>query len=235
MKVYVAVPTLGKVRAGLVRWLLVAQENFLSEKVPVDGLIDLSIDRPVESNRNRIVLKFLSSDCTHLLMVDDDVIVPDDLIPRFIRHDKDVVAAAPLIWHPVLRRPTIFAFKGEHRNYRFVDPSKGLQRCDFVGSAVLMMKRRVVEELPKPLFKVVLDEKGRFEKGEDQYFCELAREHGFEIWVDCDVIAGQAKEVELLEVLQLLRGIQNTLLLNASIDPTHPSSLKEGAFWLGLM
>lgn len=205
-KVFVAVPNLGKLRTGLVNWLMICNENFISDKVPIQGVIYLPINRPIEVNRNGIVKEFLKSDCTHLLMVDSDIMPSKDLIPRFLKYNKDVIGGYVPIWHPKLRKPTFFAFKKINNEYQFVDSKLGFQECDFVGSGIMMIKREVIEALPKPLFKQVFDQDVETVlKGEDQRFCEYAKENGFKIYVDCTSIESQAKEIDLIETLDIVK------------------------------
>lgn len=201
-KIFLAVPNLGDMRTGLVNWLLMCQENFKSDKIPIDGIIHLPINRPVEVNRNGIVKEFLKSDCTHLLFIDNDIMPSKHLIPRFLKYDKDIVGGYVPIWHPKLKKPTFFSFTKIDGKYEFVNPELGMQECDFVGSGILMIKRNVIELLPKPLFQQVFDELIiTVLKGEDQYFCELAKEHSFEVWVDCTSIESQSKNIDLVETL----------------------------------
>jgi len=205
-KVFVAVPNLGKLRTGLVNWLLICQENFVTEKVPIKGIIYTPINRPVEVNRNEIITEFLKTNCTHLLFIDSDISPSKDLIPRFLKHDKDVIGGYVPIWHPELRKPTFYSFIKKDDDYQFVDPKLGFQECNFVGTGVMMIKRKVIEKLQKPLFRQIFDESfTTVLKGEDQYFCELAKKHGHEIWVDCTSIESQAKIIDLVETLDIVK------------------------------
>ena len=202
-KVFVAVPNLGKLRTGLVNWLLICQENFVTKEIPINGIIYTPINRPVEVNRNCIVEEFLKTDCTHLLFVDSDISPSKNLIPRFLKYDKDVIGGYVPIWHPKLRKPTFFSFV-KNGDYTFVDKSLGFQECDFVGTGIMMIKREVIENLPKPLFKQVFDKSISIVlKGEDQYFCELAKKYGFKVWVDCTSIESQEKMIDLVETLDV--------------------------------
>lgn len=196
-KVYIAIPNLGKIRTDLVFWLI----NTLKTHGHLVGYIDLPIDRPVENNRNKIAFNFLKSDCTHLLTLDNDLALPDDQLPHMLSFDKDIVGGAVLIWHPVLKCPIHFAFTGEHKNYEFVDiKNNNLQPCSFVGSGIMMIKRRVFEIIKPPFFLQMLDEKGIFEGGEDEYFCIKAKKAKLGLYVDCSRILDQEKNLSLMEI-----------------------------------
>lgn len=203
-KVFVAIPNLGKIRTGLTNWIIACQGKFNSDKIPFNVIFYLPVNRPIEVNRNNIVKEFLKSDCTHLLFVDSDIMPSMDLIPRFLNHNKDVIGGYVPIWHPILKKPTFFSFKKKDGDYEFVDPKLGFQECDFVGTGIMMIKREVIENIEKPLFKQVFDELlTKVVKGEDQYFCELAKKNGFKIWVDCTRIESQEKNIDLVQTLNI--------------------------------
>ncbi|GAI93114.1 unnamed protein product, partial [marine sediment metagenome] len=70
------------------------------------------------------------------------------------------------------------------------------------GAGFLLVKREVFEKLPYPWFS--------FEKGgEDLYFCDKARENGFEIWADMSVLLGHLR-LEPVGASQFLTQYQNT-------------------------
>jgi len=135
-------------------------------------------------------------------MIDSDIAPSKELIPRFLNYNKDVIGGYVPIWHPTLKKKTFFSFIKKNGKYEFVNPSLGFQQCDFVGTGIMMIKRNVLEYLPKPLFKQVFNESlTTVLKGEDQHFCETAKKNGFEIWVDCTIQESQAKNIDLNEVL----------------------------------
>lgn len=199
-KIFVAIPNLGKIRTGLVEWLLHCNVNFQSFKVPINGIINLNIDRPIEVNRNIITNKFLETDCTHLLMIDADVQVLPNLIPDWIARDKDIIGGYVPIWNKELQHPRFFAYHKDGNKYTDIDPTKGFQKCNVVGSGAIMIKRKVVETIPNPRFRQILKKDGTFRMGEDQYFVETANSIGFEVWVDPTPM-DQRTEVSLIETI----------------------------------
>jgi len=199
-KIFVAVPNLGKIRTGLVEWLLYCHSSFLHPQTPIKGIINLNIDRPVEVNRNKIANKFLETDCTHLLMIDDDIQALPNLIPNWVKYDKDIIGGYIPIWNKELQHPRFFAYNFVNGKSIDIDPKLGFQRCDMVGTGAIMFKRKVIETIPNPRFKQVLKQNGEFRMGEDQYFCELARNAGFEIWVDPTPM-GHLYEFDIIETV----------------------------------
>ncbi len=200
-KVFVAIPNLGNIRTELVLWLLDCANNFNHHDIPINGVINLNVDRPIEVNRNIIANEFLKTDCTHLLMIDSDVSALPNLIPDWLRHDRDIIGGYIPIWNKELQHPRFFAYNIIDGKPVYINPKIGFQKCDIVGTGAIMFKRKVIETIPNPRFRQILDNDGRFKMGEDQYFVGLARNAGFEIYVDPRPM-DQRTNVNLIETIQ---------------------------------
>jgi hypothetical protein len=48
----------------------------------------------------------------------------------------------------------------------------------------MLVKRQVYEQMPRPHYSVTWNDDYSNMVGEDIFFCEKAREHGYEIWVE---------------------------------------------------
>ena len=64
----------------------------------------------------------------------------------------------------------------------------------------MMFSRRVLEGIPPPAFAYDFDADGVALNDEDIYFCDKARQLGFEIWAAYDHPCGHVKEIDLVEV-----------------------------------
>lgn len=64
-------------------------------------------------------------------------------------------------------------------------PEGGLIEVDAVGSAGMIVRRRVLEALEQPYFRI-----GEGQWGEDLDFCRRAQAEGFKVWVDLDMPLG---------------------------------------------
>jgi hypothetical protein len=172
-------------------------------KTFINFFIDLAQKHPVklfhvdstavDVARNVLVENFLKSDCTHLLFLDSDMVLPQNLADVLLKHDKDMVSALY-----VLRKAfrACYRFKQEDGHYKApekIEPNK-LIEIDAVGLGACLIKREVVEKVSKdnegkPLFK--MEYRTRTEiLGEDAFFCELVKKAGFKIFVDTSVLAG---------------------------------------------
>jgi hypothetical protein len=145
--------------------------------------------------RNRLVSKFLLSDCTHMLFIDSDMGWPDYAPLEFLAHDKDVLAAVGC----TKEEPPNFCVKFDKDTLRY-DEATGLIRVKSVGTGFMMISRRCLERMAKAYeakayhdvqdpgemipqvfwFDVIDNEM----VGEDFTFCARWRQMGGEIWID---------------------------------------------------
>jgi hypothetical protein len=125
------------------------------------------------------------------LLGDDHVFNPDILL-RLLQHDVDIVVPLVLMRTPPYK-PVVMARECDeldehgHVQYEvaFDLPAAGLHEVLAAGSAGMLIRRHVIEEMADPWFET--DGRGL---NEDLTFCRKAREAGFRIWCDVDVPMG---------------------------------------------
>lgn len=143
----------------------------------------------IDSNRNRMVEDFLSTECEWLYFWDTDVVIVDTefmlkmietgekldakviAIPYKIKNDKEEYCVVQLDEKGVL----INYKEGELTEPRLVSA---------VGAGSTLIHRSVLEKMKPPYFQIVPNEVGGKEMPEDFYFCQKVRELGFNIAVD---------------------------------------------------
>lgn len=123
-----------------------------------------------------------------LWLMGDDHFFPDDMLFRLLQRmyewDCKIVApmcfkhSAPFEW--VMYRAgddgTLAAYRSDEV------PQHGLFRVDACGSAGMLVRREVLDEMGSPWFK----QTNEFVPNEDIVFCQRAKELGYDIWVDLD-------------------------------------------------
>jgi cellulose synthase/poly-beta-1,6-N-acetylglucosamine synthase-like glycosyltransferase len=152
-----------------------------SKGIDIDMLpIGLSL---VYTARETAANTFMEGDYDALLFVDSDMKVPIDLLAKLVEADKDIVSGLAFKRFPPYE-PCIFN-KCERGSTQFwFDYPKGLIEIQGVGMACTLIKRKVFEKTPKPWF---------FPEpniGEDLAFCIRAKEQGFKIYCDTNLICG---------------------------------------------
>ena len=131
--------------------------------------------KPITNNRNSVVKRFLETDCDYLLMIDGDC-VPNEKILDMADYDKDIMGAVCFGYLKKMLVPFVMKRKLDGK-YDILDinQSSGVVECDAVGTGVIMIARRVLEDMPFP-FKNEYDPEGIKVKGLDFNFCRKAKD-----------------------------------------------------------
>ena len=157
-------------------------------------LITVHGQSPAES-RNIIIQQALDNDCTHVFLMDDDVIVPQDAIIKLLSHDKDIVCGLYLM-RGFPHFPVIFdePFPDGQCKYMFLTSDKqALVPIVNCGFGIVLINTRVFKGMEKPWVRL-----GEIIKDgwcDDIGFFNRAREAGFKLFCDLDVRAGHMASV----------------------------------------
>ena len=176
-----AIPHTGEIRTELFLGIL---KMMTTKKDNVTIFAPLNI--PHDHNRNVIVKEFLSTDIEWLIMVDSDVVIPQNLLD-LVTKGKPIISGRVVVH----KNKANYLMALLEKDGRLL-PLKELntpQQVDAVGTGCIAIHRSVLEKLEPPYFKFVYDKDGLVIYGEDFYFCKKAIEAGFEIWatpeIDC--------------------------------------------------
>lgn len=164
--------------------------------------------------RNRLLNEFIKSSCTHVLCIDSDIAWNPDSVMQMINADKDFIAACYSA-----RQENIFLFKpvfNEDKSLKIVDGR--FIEMNNIPAGFMLIKRHVIEKMiadtpedaiiptwekeePKHcLFETKMKDHKFW--GEDFIFCEKARNSGFTILVDPNVVLDHdGKRAALIETL----------------------------------
>jgi hypothetical protein len=173
----------------------------------VTKIIDMMSSPKVDTARNRIVESWLkTSDADYLLMVDADMVLPEDTIERLINHDKDIACGLYFLGSGTLKGgliPTLHVINQENKD-RPLDilwdyPTNALVQVAGTGAGCMLIKREVAEKMliargedhPMPWFAYGVHNGVAI--GEDIAFCLTANKMGFEVWVDTGLIPQHVK------------------------------------------
>ena len=169
---------------------------------------------PVELARHRLVREFLEqSQASHLLFVDSDMGLPDDAIDRLIALDKPIAALPCAMFDPSTTRrcpgvtTNIWRLESPPETplaqqiVRFLNPDELPDEpfpCHATGLACCMIRREALEAMPWPMFAFTFaDDYQSTRVSEDAHFFALARQRGYQVWVDPGVICDHYKSVDL--------------------------------------
>ena len=160
----------------------------------------------VSRARNLLAKDFLESSCTDLLFIDSDINFHADDVFRLLAWTADpkkgIVAGVPR----TRSVDTVYITTlDQDENEQLTMNGMGLVRATRVATAFMMVRRDVFETLAREhtewqyhdprsgrtltaMFDFKLTPEGYI--GEDFLFCDRAREHGFEVWIDPTIKLG---------------------------------------------
>ena len=157
--IFIGIPNTGNLRTELVSWLLKQK-----------AVIYMPQAKPHDHCRNVIVNEFLKTDCQWLLMVDSDVVPPDD-VTGMISNDVGVCSAhvSTSVNGEIIPVGMTRNKGGYHHNFKHSE--YGLHKVDAVGTGCILIRRDILEKMEKPYFKFVYKD-GILINGEDFDFSE---------------------------------------------------------------
>jgi len=174
---------------------LIAQDERFKVKVVQYG------HKPISQNRNKIVKDFLEKDYDYLAMVDSDTIPPTNILDLVLL-DKDIIGGVCPQWREGdLYWVVMKEVAGGYKQVILKDRG-GLKEVDAIGTGCIIIRRNVLENIDIPFERKWVY--GFQEIGLDFYFCKKAREKGFKVYAHWDYLCGHKKELDLLNVMQLL-------------------------------
>lgn len=189
-KILIAIPTTGQVEIDYVNSIL-----RLSRTVNAD--IQHSSGSLVYAARNDFVKTAIDGNYTHLLFIDSDMVFNADALNVLLYHDKDVISGSIFSrvkpYLPCFYNKLRLGEPGEIEVERVKHLQNGLQEVEGVGTAFLLIKVKVFEDIiQKYNAYPFLPINGC---GEDLSFCLKARGCGYKIFVDNDLTIGHIGKV----------------------------------------
>ena len=157
----------------------------------------LSFGSIIANNRTLLVHTAVKAKATHLLFIDTDMRFPKDTLERLLAHKKDIVG----VNCKQRTRDEYISTKGG----KFVTSKgkTGLEEVDTTGLGCTLIDMNVftspVRGLPPNCFAQPFDNSTGMFVGEDVYFCTIARDKGFKVWIDHD-LSNEVKHIGSIEL-----------------------------------
>ncbi len=126
----------------------------------------------------------------YIFFVDDDVLPPMDTITKLLSHKKDIVSGLyfakqephfPQIFTKNADNPTRYDSVEEYKKDSLIE-------IDACGAGCMLIKADVFKKLKQPYYHYIPKSDTEPRKGEDFYFCEKAKEAGYQIYADTSVM-----------------------------------------------
>lgn len=188
--VIVATPTRGQLEAST------ASDIFGLLKHSPDSDWAIGFGTIVSNNRTLLVHTAAKAQASHILFVDSDMRFPPDSLERLLGANKDIVGAN----YRQRTRDEYSAHKGDE----FISSKgkTGLEEVDSIGLGLALINMKLFTgftSLPPSAFAMPFDASVGTFVGEDVYFCTIAREAGYKVWVDHD-LSQQVKHIGSIEL-----------------------------------
>lgn len=190
-----------KLAVSLARFTQSASQHGIS--VQIGSICGCSV---VSRARNLLAQDMLESECDYLLFIDSDInFEPEDIL-RLMAWGNDpkkgIIAAVP---RTRSENKVYIADLDYDENGELTMNGMGLVRGKRVATAFMLVRREVFVTLSEAnpqwsyydkrsdrtlsaMFDFLVTEEGYM--GEDFLFCDRAREHGFEVWIDPSIALG---------------------------------------------
>jgi len=196
-KIFIAIPTVGNIQAEAAHSLM--ELTYELGKMKAEGydfVLGVMPRMIVAQAREVAVEQAINTKSDYLFFVDDDMILPRNILRRLLSHDKDIVGS--LSWERYgYHAPNLYAVSTLDKNdndevskikwrnivrFRDVWDERGLVKADAIGFGVTLINMRVFKgenAISSPYFMKAIN------IGEDFYFCWEAGQKGWEIFMDC--------------------------------------------------
>lgn len=212
-KIFIAVLNQNSMRVELAAIL-----NEINKQGKYDLIIEYPSEKPISNNRNKIVQSFLQSDCDYLLMIDNDIVPPLDII-NLADFQKDVISPVCFMYQKHLIVPLILR-RAKDGQYSPLDYKghEGLVEVDAVGTGCIFISRRVLEKIRAP-FLNEYDLDGIKKIGLDLAFCRKAKAEGFKIFCHLDYVCEHWVTMDLKNIyVSLEKYVSEIKKLKMSLD-----------------
>ncbi len=172
---------------------------------------DLAVKREMQ------VETALKIGCTHIWLMDGDMIYPPNILIdlfNLIDHGADLASGLTYRGYEPYD-PVITDAKGT----RLLKPITDFLFGDIIpskttGCACLLVRREVFENLEKPWFKVEYSKANpnEVEKGEDVYFTNKATDAGFKLWIHTAYDVDHLREIPINRDIYFLHKLVKQLI-----------------------
>lgn len=216
--ILLAVPTRGSVRGETLARLTAVRDNNPGVNIPVFSTGHIS----AHETREQIVGYFMQTNKEVLLMCDDDIVPPGDILGMVdALDDFDIIGAAAPCFQPAAAPiPMLMAYdyfpeQNAWRTLHDVWGRTGVVEVDAVGFGAVMIHRRVFEKIEPPYFPMEYNATGT--TSDDVSFCRRAKEYGFRVACDFDRYCEHHTTVPLMRLAQGMSDYVDEMLKLVSI------------------
>jgi hypothetical protein len=181
--VMILVPAMEMVNAEFAQHLAMAAANMVANGIKINCAFN--IGSVITIARRNLTDIFLKSDFDYAWWVDSDMKFPIDAPIKLLKRQVALVGAN----YRRRRFPNpgftgMMGTAGKYTELVTDDNSPAMQQVDVLPHGCVMVHRSVYEKIPQPHYLQDYIPEINLEIGEDIYFCNKAKEAGFDVWCD---------------------------------------------------
>ena len=184
--IMILVPAMEMVNAEFAQHLAMAAANLVANGIKINCAFN--IGSVITIARRNLTDIFLKSDFDYAWWVDSDMKFPIDAPLKLLKR------GVPLVGANYRRRrfpnPGFTGMMGQAGQFTELvtdDNSPPMQKVDVLPHGMVLVHRSVYEKIPQPHYLQEYVTELILEIGEDIFFCNKAKEAGFDVWVDHDL------------------------------------------------
>lgn len=182
MKIGICVPSHDLVHIGFAKSLSNLTAHLVKTGIEYEPCFGLGT---VLSDIRIDIAKYaMSKNVDYLMWLDSDMHFPRNTVNRLLEHDKDIVAAT---YSTRVKPQRSIAFIDQYDYDKRLIAKTGLHKIYAVGMGCMLVHKNVFNTLPQPWFNHMWNADTENFSGEDIYFCNSAKDHGIDVFVDVDL------------------------------------------------
>lgn len=156
-----------------------------SKGLVVDFLLKQSCE--LASARTWLVQEAIKLGGTHLLFWDSDIVPVNtkegedfNVIEKMLSHNKPILG----VQYNKRKFPLEPVYQSHHKEWQDKISETELFNAQFAGTGFMLIDLSIFKDIHGPWFAFGRDSQGALALGEDAWFCNTARDFGFETFID---------------------------------------------------
>lgn len=149
----------------------------------------------IHQNQNNIVDYAVEKGFDYVFFVEHDMVFEPDILKKLLKDNKDIICANyNHRSEPQCSMVYGLNDKGELIGFNNKEIPTETFKCGAIPTGLTLIKTSIFEKLKKPYFFYKYNDEGIMESSQDVYFCQKAREAGFDIWCNPNIQVGHLGE-----------------------------------------
>jgi len=135
------------------------------------------------TQRERLATEAINIGAEYIFWLDSDVVVPPTAALRLMGHNEDIVASNYVRRQPPYKG-VAYEKVGDWENPLPYEPLDHLPVVEGIGMGCMLMKTKILEQIPQPWFEFSWTPQSNDWLGEDINFCKKMASVGYQVKVD---------------------------------------------------